>query len=117
MDKPTPNLGFRLMSFTFRVRDIFSPRIRVLREAGIRPGYHVLDYGCDPGAYIAPFAKLVGSSGVIYALDVHPLAIQEVERISSRLELANVATIQSKCKTGLVDARRPRSCSRLSERR
>ena len=104
MEKLAPNLGFKLMSLTFRIRDIFSPRIHVLREAGIQNGYHVLDYGCGPGAYIAPLAKLVGSKGMIHALDVHPLAIQKVERIASRLKLANVATIKSDCITGLADS-------------
>jgi ubiquinone/menaquinone biosynthesis C-methylase UbiE len=103
MEKLAPNFGFKLMSLTFRVRDIFAPRIHVLREAGIRQGYRVLDYGCGPGAYIAPLEKLVGSTGMIHALDVHPLAIREVERIASRLKLANVATIQSNCITGLAD--------------
>jgi ubiquinone/menaquinone biosynthesis C-methylase UbiE len=104
MEKMAPNFGFELMSLTFRVRDIFSPRIKVLRETGIRRGYRVLDYGCGPGAYIAPLAKLVGSNGMIYALDVHPLAIRKVERLASRLKLTNVATVQSNCKTGLPDS-------------
>jgi len=48
-------------------------------------------------------SELVGSSGKIYALDIHPLAIQKVRRIISRKQLTNVDTIQSDCQTKLPD--------------
>ena len=103
MDKPEPNLDFKLMSFCYKFRGFFLPRINILNEVGIRPGFHVLDYGCGPGSYIAPLAELVGKSGKIYALDIHPLAIQAVQGIASRKQLTNVETICSDCKTELPD--------------
>ena len=103
MDRPMSNLDFRLMSLTFKFRDLLHPRMQILKEVGIKPGYHVLDYGCGPGGYIVPLAKLVGSSGKIYALDIHPLAIQSVESIARRKHLTNVETICSDCRTGLPD--------------
>lgn len=87
----------------FRVRDFLQPRMDVLKEAGIESGYCVLDYGCGPGSYIAPLAQLVGASGEIYALDIHPLAIKEVQKIAARKAITNVKTIESNCKTGLLD--------------
>jgi len=103
MDKPTSDLHFRIMSFCYKFRDALSPRMSVLKEVGIKPGDHVLDYGCGPGSYIVPLAELVGESGKIYALDIHPLAIQRVQRIASKKRLTNVETILSNCKTGLPD--------------
>ncbi len=103
MDKPEPNLHFKLMSFCYKFRDFFLPRINILNEVGIRPGFHVLDYGCGPGGYITPLAELVGKSGKIYALDIHPLAIQTVQGIAARKQLTNVETICSDCKTELPD--------------
>ncbi len=103
MDKPEPNLHFRLMSLCYRFRDFFLPRMNILQEAGIEPGFHVLDYGCGPGSYVVALAELVGESGEIYALDIHPLAIQMVQGIASREQLTNVETICSDCKTGLPD--------------
>ena len=50
-----------------------------------------------------PLAKLVGESGKIYALDIHPLAIQKVKDIASKKQLRNVETILSDCQTGLPD--------------
>ncbi len=45
----------------------------------IKPGTHVLDYGCGPGNYTIVAAELVGPSGKVYAVDIHPLAIREVQ--------------------------------------
>ena len=103
MDKPKPNWDFKLMSLTYKFRDFFLPRMNILKEVGIKPGSHVLDYGCGPGSYIIPLAELVGKSGKIYALDIHPLAIQMVQNIASKRQLTHVETISSDCKTGLPD--------------
>ena len=104
MDKVESNFGFRLMALGYKFRDLRLPRRDILREVGITPGFHVLDYGCGPGSYIAPLAELVGESGKVYALDIHPLAIQTVKDIVSKNRLANVETILSDCQTGLPDS-------------
>lgn len=96
-------LGFKLMSFAFKMRDLFSPRINVLNEVGIKPGNSVLDYGCGPGSYILPLLSLVEKAGKIFALDMHPLAIKSAEDISTKNGLGNVKTIHSDCETGLPD--------------
>jgi len=103
VDKPEPNLYFKLMAFCYKFRDLFLPRMKILDEVGIEPGFHVLDYGCGPGSYIVPLAELVGKSGKIYALDIHPLAIQMVQGIASTKQLTNVETICSDCETKLAN--------------
>jgi ubiquinone/menaquinone biosynthesis C-methylase UbiE len=87
----------------YKFRDFFFPRGRVLEEAGIKPGFHVLDYGCGCGSYVVPLAKLVGESGRVYALDIHPVAIRKVQHIARKNRLVNVVTIRSDCQTGLAD--------------
>jgi len=103
MDKPMSDFDFQFMSVGYKFRDLFRPRRNILEELGIEPGFHVLDYGCGPGSYIVPLAELVGESGKIYALDIHPLAIQKVKDIASKKQMANVETILSDCQTGLQD--------------
>jgi len=103
MGKPMSDSHFKLMSFGYKFRDFFMPRKDVLKEAGIKLGFIVLDYGCGPGSYITPLAELVDKSGKIYALDIHPLAIQRVQSIASKKQLTNVEAICSDCKTGLPD--------------
>jgi ubiquinone/menaquinone biosynthesis C-methylase UbiE len=103
MNKPMSSFGFKLMSLMFKVRDFLRPRIDILKEAGIESGFSVLDFGCGPGGYIVPLAELVGRSGKINALDVHPLAIRVVKRIATRKGIKNIATVESDCSTGLPD--------------
>ena len=100
---PNSDLHFKMMAFSFKFRDFFSPRKNILKEVGIKPGFHLLDYGCGPGSYMLPAAELVGKSGKIYALDIHPLAARMVQKIASKNKLTNVKTITSDCKTGLPD--------------
>ncbi len=96
-----PNLHFRLMSLTYKFRDFFRPRMDILKEADIQKGSHVLDFGCGPGSYIIPLADLIGPSGKIYALDIHPLALKMVKKRAAKKHLANLTTIQSDGLTGL----------------
>ena len=101
--KPISNIGFKFMSLAFKVRDLLQPRLDVLKEAGIEPGFSVLDFGCGPGGYIIPLAELVSPSGKIHALDIHPLAIQEVKKKTTQNGIKNIWTIESDCSTGLPD--------------
>lgn len=103
MDKSKSNVGFRLMALTFKIRDFLSPRVNILKEVGIKQGFHVLDYGCGPGSYILPLAEIVGRWGTIYALDMHPLAIQMAKNLALKKTFISVKTIHSDCQTGLLD--------------
>ena len=94
-------VGFKLMAFVFGIRDLLRPRMDLLKEAGIEPGFCILDYGCGSGSYMAPLVQLVGTSGVIYALDINPLAIKEVQKIAAQKSITNIRTIESDCNTGL----------------
>ena len=102
-NRPMPSIGFKLMKLMFKVRDLLRPRLDVLNEAEIQHGFSVLDFGCGPGGYIMPLVKLVGPSGKIYALDIHPLAIRDVKKIATRNGIQNIEAICSDCSTGLPD--------------
>jgi len=97
------NLSFRTMKLMLVVRDIFMSPRALLEEAHITPGLCVLDYGCGPGSYSIAAAELVGGSGKVYALDIHPLAIQSVQSSALKKGLKNIETISSNCATGLSD--------------
>lgn len=103
MDKPMPGWAFHAMSFMFRIRDLLEPRSRILQEVNLKPGFRVLDYGCGPGAYVPQVAERIGETGRVYALDLHPLAVQRVQALAHKRQLRNVETIQSDCATGLPD--------------
>jgi ubiquinone/menaquinone biosynthesis C-methylase UbiE len=103
MDKPMPGWAFNAMSFMFRIRDLLEPRSRILQEVDLKPGFRVLDYGCGPGTYVPQVAERIGETGRVYALDLHPLAVQRVQALARKRQLRNVETIQSDCTTGLPD--------------
>lgn len=97
------NMSFRGMSLWLKAREWFgNPRQR-LEEAGLERGQAVLDYGCGIGSYAIPAAQIVGDGGVVYALDIHPLAVETVARRADKAGLANVETIRSNRDTGLPD--------------
>lgn len=103
MNKPYPNFAFKMMSFIYIFRDLFAPPEELLKELEIKQGYNILDYGCGPGSFTLAAAKLVGSTGIIYAADIHPLAIKKVRKKVARKDYKNIKTIQTSCQTGLDD--------------
>ena len=103
MDKQMSNFAFMFMSFGFRFRDIFSPRKNILAEVDIKSGFSILDYGCGSGSYTIPAAQLVGESGKVYSLDIHSLAVQQVQKVVAKKRLTNIETILSDCATALSD--------------
>lgn len=103
MDKPMGHLMFQGMCFAFMLRDFFIPRETILVETGIKTGDYVLDYGCGPGGYVVPVSKMVCQSGRVYALDINRRAVNRVQKIVLKRQLANVETICSGGKTGLPD--------------
>ena len=94
---------YRLMVLEYRLKAAFSPPQEVLAEIPLRSGMTVLDFGCGPGRYTIPAARLVGESGLVYALDAHPLAIRTVERVASKKGLRNIRTIHSNLTTAIED--------------
>ncbi|MDY6865315.1 MAG: class I SAM-dependent methyltransferase [Halobacteriota archaeon] len=97
------NFGFRMMEFLFRFRDIFTPPRNTLQEVLIEPGSYVLDFGCGPGSYSIACSEMVGTEGKVFALDIHPLAIESLQNRISKMRLTNIKTILSSCETGLDD--------------
>lgn len=85
------------------IRNVFMPPKQMLAEVEIEAGQHVLDFGCGPGTFSIMAADRVGLSGVVYALDIHPLAVKMTAEKAHRKNLANVKTILSDCITALAD--------------
>jgi ubiquinone/menaquinone biosynthesis C-methylase UbiE len=79
-----------------------------LERAGLQPGETVLDWGCGPGRVAIPAAKVIGE-GKLLAVDIEPLALQEVRQKAASEGLDNVHTLLLRCypvavSTGSVDA-------------
>ena len=85
-----PNLAFRCMTLTYRIMDFFYFDKKYMETIGLQPGQTVIDYGCGPGRYIKIASERVGKTGIVYAVDIHRIALQYVERKINRYGLTNV---------------------------
>ena len=74
-----------------------------IKEAHLKKGFQVLDFGCGPGRYVFAVSEAIGATGKLYALDIAPLALEMVRQIVDKNKLSNVKTIESDCDTGLPD--------------
>ncbi len=98
-----PAAVFRLMKLFFKIYYFFKPVDNYINTFGIKPGFVVIDYGCGPGEYIKKASELVGDKGLIYAVDIHELAIASVEKRIKKYALNNVKPILTDGKTVEID--------------
>lgn len=70
-------------------------RERVVAWLGVRPGMRVADIGAGFGAFALDFARLVGPSGVVYAIDTDADLREEVVRAAQRQDLPQVRAIEA----------------------
>jgi ubiquinone/menaquinone biosynthesis C-methylase UbiE len=90
-----PDFIFRMMKLIFVIYYFFNPALKKLKKFGIQPGSTVIDYGCGTGACIKAAVELTGESGIVYAVDVHEMAISSVEKLISKYKLKNVIPVLS----------------------
>jgi len=99
--KIMPNFKFRLLSAWITFRSIKRKPQKTLQELGIKEKQHVLDYGAGPGAFTIPAAKLVGISGTVIAVDIHPLSKKMIEHKAKRQNLWNIKALLANINTDL----------------
>lgn len=101
--------GFKLMNFTFKIIDFFFPYVnKRAKTFGIKEGMTIIDYGCGPGRYTVPFAKLVGKRGKVIAVDIKDIALRELEKKIKKYDINNVEVklakgYESKIESGIAD--------------
>jgi ubiquinone/menaquinone biosynthesis C-methylase UbiE len=66
---------------------------KLLKAAGLEEGHKVLEVGCGPGFFTIPAAEIVGGEGHVFALDIHPRAVERVKKKTHKKALKNVTAI------------------------
>jgi len=94
-----PNFAFKMMAFMFNVADVFKSPAKRLDPFNIQKAQTVIDYGSGTGRYIRQASEQVGESGIVYPVDIQPLAIKAAFRQIERHNLKNVKPIQTDGKT------------------
>jgi len=88
------DLSFRLMTWTFAAIDLVHSHLEARAGSfGIREGTTFVDYGCGPGRYTLPFARLAGASGRVYAVDVQELALETVRRKAQGAQFGHILPV------------------------
>ncbi|HOP47835.1 MAG TPA: class I SAM-dependent methyltransferase [Desulfobacteraceae bacterium] len=91
-----PDIAFMMMSWIFVVRDMLMSPWSILDEFEVERGQTIVDYGCGPGSYLKCASEMVGPEGMVWAVDVHELAIKAVLKRIDRENLSNVRVLQAK---------------------
>ena len=92
MDK-MPNWAFRIMAFMFNVTDLFKSPGRKLDEFNIRKGQTVVDWGSGTGRFLKQASELVGEGGIVYAVDIQPLAVEAAGKVAVKFGLKNIQPV------------------------
>ncbi len=76
------------LCFTFDnvFRKLFQNPERILSEY-IKPGYTILDIGPGRGYFTLPMARMAGTSGRVYAVDIQPRMLQILGKKAARQKL------------------------------
>ncbi len=102
----TSNFAFWMISLMHDnpLLTIFRNPYRLLEAAGLKQGHKVLEVGCGPGYFTIPAAKIVGPEGFVLAVDVHPRAIERVQKKIEKKGMKNIMPILANASsTGLPD--------------
>ena len=76
------------------LRRRLQPLDKIIERSGIERGMNVLDLGCGSGASTALAARAVGEWGKVYAVDIQPAMLQQLERKLARAENQDLRNIE-----------------------
>ncbi|EXJ14102.1 class I SAM-dependent methyltransferase [Imhoffiella purpurea] len=79
-------------------REVFDRRDEILRALEIRPGMRVADVGAGTGLFTLPFARSVGPTGIVYAVDISESFITSIGRRAAAEGLTQVAPVLNRQK-------------------
>ena len=64
----------------------------IIAQLDVKRGDIAADFGCGPGYFSLPFAKLIGIEGKLYSLDVLTNALETVASKAKNLGIINIVT-------------------------
>lgn len=89
---PAPAFIGGLLDSNYR-RRVQSPA-KLIERSGIKQGMRVLDLGCGSGAFTTFTARAVGENGKVYALDIEPKMLKQLENKLAKPENQEIKNIE-----------------------
>jgi len=74
-------------------REVYDRREAIVLASGIKSGMHVADIGAGTGLFTLLFARTVGQTGRVYAVDISRTFLDNIERRAKTEGLDNVTAI------------------------
>jgi precorrin-6B methylase 2 len=74
----------------------------LIDRINLEPGMHLIDVGCGPGRLTIPFAKHVGHTGHIFALDIQKKMLQTLNKRIIKNRLENVEAVLGGAGEGVI---------------
>lgn len=92
------NTGFDTWVQRFETpgREVYDKRHEIVAAGAVKAGMTVADIGAGTGLFTRLFARLVGESGKVYAVDISPLFIENIARINQEQGINNVSGVVGK---------------------
>jgi len=88
---PAPAFIGRFLDSNYR--RWLQPPDKMIERSGIKPGMAVLDLGCGSGAFTPFVARVVGEQGKLYAVDIQPAMLKQLERKLAKAENQDIKNI------------------------
>ena len=72
------------------------PPDKLIERSGIKKDMTVIDLGCGSGAFTTFVARAVGETGKVYAVDIQPAMLQQLEGKLAKAENQDIRNIELK---------------------
>lgn len=89
---PAPAFIGRFLDSDFR--RWLQPPDKMIGRSGIKPRVTVMELGCGSGAFTLFIAREVGELGKVYAVDIQPAMLRQLERKLSKTENQGITNIE-----------------------
>ena len=91
----SPDFAQWVKRFESPGREVYDRREAIVKATGVGPGMRVADIGAGTGLYTLLFARAVGPSGQIIAVDISETFTENIQARAQAEKLDNVSTLVS----------------------
>jgi SAM-dependent methyltransferase len=88
-----PDFGQWMGSFEHTGREVFDERFRIVAALGLQPGTRVADIGAGTGLFTLLFARAVGPTGRVYAVDIAQAFLDGILQRTKDYHVTNVVGV------------------------